>query len=180
MRIQNTIYLLVGIIAILCVLACENASQNSDNEKPVLKKESTKQPLEFDHKAHIDAEELACIDCHKFAKKGPYATLPKLKDCKDCHSEAQGKHPDEPKVREYIDKELEIPWVTFNRVNGHVYFSHQAHVNFGKMKCQECHVDMSKVSKTISGSDIKHLTMQTCMECHKQKNAANECATCHK
>ncbi len=134
----------------------------------------------FDHEAHIKAEDMDCLDCHKFAKKGVYATLPKLKDCADCHSEAQGKHPDEPKVREYLESEKEIPWVTVNKLPGHVYFSHRAHVAFGEMKCWDCHLDMRKVSGTVVEPDVQHLTMRKCMECHEQKNADNECTACHK
>lgn len=141
---------------------------------------SREQPLRFSHKAHIDAEEMECLDCHAFAEKSAHATLPRIKDCSDCHSEPQGKHPDEPKVRDYLDAEREIPWIRVNRLPGHVYFSHRAHVGFAEMKCTECHGDMRNAVKPLVRSDIRHLTMSTCISCHREKKASNECSTCHR
>jgi len=138
------------------------------------------QPIAFDHAAHIKAEDMDCKDCHRFADKSPYATLPKLKDCADCHSEPQGKSPEEPKVREYLEAGKEIPWVIVNRLPGHVYFSHRAHVAFGEMKCWDCHRDMRKVSQPVSETDIGHLSMSKCMACHKEKKVEDACTTCHK
>ena len=139
-----------------------------------------KQPLEFDHEAHIKAEEMDCTDCHRMAEKSPRAGLPLLKDCKDCHSEPQGKSPEEPKVREYLEAGKEIEWKTVNRLPGHVYFSHRAHVGIAEMKCWDCHRDMRKESKPVTRPDIGHLTMTRCIECHKEKKAELECTTCHK
>lgn len=142
--------------------------------------EPVKQPLRFDHAVHIKAEDMDCKDCHKFAEKGVHATLPKLKDCKDCHSEPQGKDPEEPKVREYLESGKEIPWVVVDRMPGHVYFSHRAHIALGKMKCWDCHRDMRKVNQPVTVPDINYLTMSKCTACHKQKQAEWECTTCHK
>ncbi len=142
--------------------------------------EAVRQPLAFDHEAHIRAEKMECADCHRFATAGPYATLPKLKDCRDCHSEPQGQHPDEAAVREYAKKGMEIPWITVNRLPGHVYFSHRAHVVDGKMDCWDCHRDMRKEKQAAMNSDIKALTMSRCMACHEARHAKNDCLTCHK
>lgn len=141
---------------------------------------SLRQPMEFDHEAHIKAEDMECTDCHKMATKSPFASIPRIKDCADCHSEPQGKHPDEPKVREYLEENKEIAWKTVNKLPGHVYFSHRAHVVFGEMKCWDCHGDLRKISKTVTESDVGHLTMRKCMNCHEEKQAENECTTCHK
>ena len=143
-------------------------------------KASGRQPIAFDHQAHIKAEDMNCLDCHKNADKGSHATLPKLKDCADCHSEPQGKNPEELKVRKYLEEGKEIPWVTVNRLPGHVYFSHKAHVGYAEMKCWECHRDMRKVSRPVTKPDIEQLTMKKCMECHKEKGVGLDCLKCHK
>jgi menaquinone reductase, multiheme cytochrome c subunit len=137
-------------------------------------------PFTFNHKSHIEAEDMDCTDCHRFAAKGVHATLPRIKDCRDCHSEPQGEHPDEPKVREYLDAGAEIPWSRVNRLPGHVYFSHRAHVGFAEMDCMDCHSDMRVSETPLKRPDIHHLTMSNCMSCHQEKKAANECSTCHK
>lgn len=173
------------ISAAAVYLGCDNAGEKSTDppDRTALSSLWTrpvKQPLAFDHAAHIKAEDMECTDCHRFADKGPYATLPRLRDCKDCHSEPQGKNPEEPKVREYLESGKEIPWVIVNRLPGHVYFSHRAHVEFGEMKCWDCHRDMREVSAPVAKPDIAYLTMGRCIKCHAQRQVETDCSNCHK
>jgi len=144
-----------------------------------------KQPIFFSHKIHIEVEELECVDCHKLAERSRWAGMPKISDCADCHSEPpdEFKYPqykdEEALVREYIEKDEEIPFVRVNRLPGHVYFSHKAHVVWGEMECETCHIGAKTKLEPYQKSDIAHLTMGKCMECHEQKAASNDCITCH-
>jgi hypothetical protein len=137
------------------------------------------QPLAFDHKRHT-AEDIACKDCHKRVQDSPYATFPKLKQCLLCHLEAKGNHPDEPKIREYAKEGKQIPWVQVNRLPGHVYFTHAAHVKYAKMDCKECHGDMKERTEPVTVSQIERLDMYTCMGCHVENNVSTDCLRCHK
>lgn len=141
--------------------------------------ETIQQPIAFNHKRHL-AEGMACADCHKQVEKGPYATFPPMKQCLLCHSDPQGKHPDEPKIREFAERGEEIPWIQVNRLPGHVYFSHTAHVRHGKIGCQECHGDMKERTQPVTVSQIQNLTMERCMECHTQSKVSTDCLRCHK
>ena len=140
--------------------------------------EPVEQPIAFDHARH--AEELSCLDCHARADEGPYATLPLVSACLLCHAEAQGDHPDEPKIRELAETRGEIPWVRVNRLPGHVYFSHEAHVRWARMECAACHGDMTQATEPVTESQIDDLTMGRCMACHAERGAANDCLACHK
>lgn len=137
------------------------------------------QPIAFDHARHAQ-EELACLQCHENAETSPHASLPRISACMLCHNEAKGEHPDEPRIREYAEKKEPIPWRQVNRLPGHVYFSHAMHVKLGKMDCAECHGDMAKLDKPPASSQIDHLTMSRCMECHAERGATNDCLACHK
>ena len=159
--------------------------------------EPVRQPIEFNHAIHA-AESISCDDCHSEADEGPYATFPALKQCLLCHKEeeeeaepADATAPADPaaagrrrelarKLREYSDAGEGIPWVTVNRVVGHVYFSHVAHVRFGEMKCEECHGDMATATRPPERSQVEHLTMRRCMDCHAERGASNDCLACHK
>lgn len=141
--------------------------------------ETVRQPIAFNHQLHM-AQEMNCIDCHRGAKSSTHATLPTLKQCMLCHSEAQGEHPDEPKIREYAERKEPIPWILVNRLPGHVYFSHEAHVTGQGMDCRECHGEMKDRTEPVVLSQITHLTMKRCMDCHEQKGASNDCMRCHK
>lgn len=137
------------------------------------------QPIAFDHAVHAK-ENLSCLDCHTQADQGAYATIPPLAKCMLCHKEPQGSHPDEPKLRALAEAKDEVAWLTVNRLVGHVYFSHVAHVRFGKMECVECHGDMTKLTLPPATSQVENLTMTRCMECHAQRGASNDCIACHK
>jgi len=137
------------------------------------------QPIAFNHKRHLE-EGMNCADCHKGAQEGPHATLPSLKACLLCHSEPKGNHPDEPKIREYAAKSEAIPWVQVNRLPGHVYFSHTAHVTYAKMDCRECHGEMKDRTEPATTSQISELDMDRCMECHTEKGVSLDCLRCHK
>lgn len=140
---------------------------------------AVEQPLAFNHKRHM-AEDMACKDCHQKVEDGPHATFPSVKACMLCHKEAKGQHPDEPKVRAHAEAGKEIPWVQVNRLVGHVYFSHEAHVRYAQMDCKECHGDMKERSEPVSVSQIGHLDMGTCMACHEERGVSLDCLRCHK
>jgi hypothetical protein len=146
------------------------------------KVEPVVQPLSFNHKRHSEADVgLSCKDCHKKAYDSPYATLPKWTVCKQCHEDVKGSSAEEAKLRDvYIKEKKEIPWIQVNRVVGHVYFSHAAHVKYGKMDCSECHGDMKSATEPVTVSQIGNLTMSACMKCHEERKASNDCLTCHK
>jgi menaquinone reductase, multiheme cytochrome c subunit len=139
---------------------------------------SVRQPIAFDHARH--AKDLTCLDCHKAAESTPYASLPKNATCRLCHEEAKGDSAEEKHVREYLEKNQEIPWIRVNRLPGHVYFSHAMHVKLGKLDCSECHGNMAQATEPVTASQIDRLTMRRCMECHAERGATNDCLACHK
>ena len=79
---------------------------------------SVVEPIAFDHKLHIEKEDLECTECHAGAEDGVHAGLPDIHDCADCHERAKGNHPDEPKVREFAEKDVQIPFVRVERYPG--------------------------------------------------------------
>lgn len=136
------------------------------------------QPLTMNHKRHAEAK-MDCVACHQNAESQAIASLPLVDDCMSCHKDPQGKDPTEPRVREYAQRGEEIPWIRVNRLPGHVYFSHAAHVTLGKMECKTCHGDMTQVSESLTAPNV-HLDMVACMSCHTEKRASNQCVACHK
>lgn len=142
--------------------------------------EPRRQPIAFSHAIHVQGQELECRDCHEDAWTKPYAGFPSTRSCADCHREAEGDHPDEPKVREYAKRQEEIPWVQVNRNPGHVYFSHRAHVTFAEMSCESCHGDVASRDEPITIPTEELHSMDHCMDCHREREASLECMACHK
>jgi cytochrome c7-like protein len=137
---------------------------------------TARQPIPFPHKTHIE-KKAECIDCHESVEKGPIAGIPGVKTCMICHSQIATDRPLIKQVTAYSEKGIEIPW---QRVYG---FTHEAHVRFNhaphvraKVDCATCHGDL--VKQTVAERVIDH-NMGFCVNCHKQKNASNDCLTCH-
>ena len=166
---------LVAFVVLLALLVGVGAS----GDWLLGRREPIEQPIAFNHARHAE-EGLGCLDCHAAAAEGEYATLPLLSTCQLCHAEALGESPEEAKLLEFVERGEEIPWRLVNRVEGHVYFHHAAHVTLGKMECSECHGDMTQASVPPPASQIADLSMRRCMECHSERYVTNDCIACHK
>jgi hypothetical protein len=134
------------------------------------------QPIPFPHKTHI-AKEAMCTDCHETVERGPIAGILSVKGCMICHSQIATDRPLIKEVASYAEKGIEIPW---QRVYGftqhaHIRFNHAPHSR-AKVDCQTCHGNVANM--TVAERAVDH-TMGFCVSCHRQKNAPNDCLTCH-
>jgi hypothetical protein len=134
------------------------------------------QPIAYTHKKHI-ALGLQCLDCHSMADIGPAATLPSVTKCMLCHAKMATDKPEIKKIADYAAKGREIPWV---RVYGFepqalVKFNHAPHIR-ARVECATCHGDMTQAD---TAQKLVNHNMGTCLTCHRQKGASQDCATCH-
>jgi len=134
------------------------------------------QPIPFPHKTHIE-KKAECTDCHETVEKGPVAGIPSVKTCMICHSQIATDRPLIKQVTSYSEKGVEIPW---QRVYGftqeaHLKFNHAPHIR-AKVDCAQCHGNLGQ--QTVAERAVDH-TMGFCVNCHRQKNAPNDCLTCH-
>jgi hypothetical protein len=94
-----------------------------------------------------------------------------------CHAKLLRDDAEVKKVIAYANKQVEIPWVRVYSFtpDAHVKFRHAPHYQAG-IACATCHGDLTKaVSAELT---VKH-NMGTCLNCHRQKNASEDCAACH-
>ena len=134
------------------------------------------QPIAYSHKVHVGAG-IQCLDCHSGADVRANATLPSVSKCMLCHSKIAVDKPEIKKIAAYAAAKREIPW---QRVYGFdpgalVKFKHAPHIR-AKVECARCHGDMAQA--TTAQPLVRH-TMGTCLSCHRQNHASEDCATCH-
>lgn len=134
------------------------------------------QPVAYSHKQHI-AMGLGCLDCHSTADTRAAATIPSVRKCMLCHAKLGVDKPEIKKIAEYAKSGREIPW---QRVYGFlpkaaVKFQHAPHTKAGVV-CATCHGDMT--SAATAQPLVKH-TMGTCLTCHRNYKASEDCAACH-
>jgi hypothetical protein len=134
------------------------------------------QPIAYSHKQHL-ALGLDCLDCHSYADTAAAATIPSVRKCMLCHARIAAGKPEIQKIAAYAQRNREIPW---RRVYGFpreslVKFQHAAHIR-ARITCSACHGDMTRVD--TAQLSVKH-TMGSCLSCHRQYKASEDCATCH-
>jgi hypothetical protein len=137
---------------------------------------AAEQPIAYSHKQHI-ALGLRCLDCHSSADTGSAATIPSVHKCMLCHAKVSSGKPEIQKLAAYAAKKHEVPWQRVYGFNSEalVKFQHAAHFR-AKIDCSRCHGDMTQAG--TAERLVKH-TMGTCLSCHRQNGASEDCATCH-
>jgi cytochrome c7-like protein len=135
------------------------------------------QPIPFPHKTHIE-KGLMCTDyCHEAVTKGPVAGLPSIKTCMICHEAIAT---DKPLIQQITSIQKSGRDLAWQRVYGypnesHVRFNHAPHIR-ANVECATCHGNIAQ--QTVAERNVD-LTMGFCVNCHRQKNAPNDCLTCH-
>lgn len=140
------------------------------------------QPIEFPHKRHVETgtggPELKCTEaCHEGAARGPVAGLPSVNTCLGCHASIATEKPIILQFTIMQEKGFDLAW---QRVFGygpqaHVKFNHAPHFR-ANVECSTCHGDIAH--QTVARRNVD-LHMGVCVACHRDRNAPNECLTCH-
>ncbi len=161
------------------------------------------QPIDFNHKLHVEEVGGSCDSCHYFREDGTFSGIPKLSNCLECHEEIIGETEEEEKFyNDYVAKGREVPWLVYSRQPDCVFFSHVAHVQMGKMDCVSCHGHIGEsensriyeenritgYSRDIWGSNIAgiakdpwdRMKMDDCSNCHVENNVKQNSVQTHK
>ena len=135
-----------------------------------------RQPLAFSHQMHL-SKGAQCIDCHGGVDKGPVAGIPGLSTCMICHSQIATDRPLIQQITAMSEKGLDLSWqrVYLFQPEAHVRFEHAPHIR-AKVACANCHGDVTQQTVAVKAVDM---SMAFCVNCHKAKQASNDCLTCH-
>jgi hypothetical protein len=171
---------------------------------PLALYEKIEQPVQFSHQMHVgDSVGLTCEDCHSYYDDGRFSGIPVIEKCAECHSEVLGETENEKRlVEEYIQPNLEVPWMIYARQPENVFFSHAVHSRMAELSCQQCHGEhgtstvlrplqrnrISGYSRDIWGSSMSRLRnapwegkkMDDCSRCHTERGVQENCLDCHK
>ena len=121
------------------------------------------QPVQFDHRHHVQDDLIDCRYCHSTVDKAPSAGLPPTELCLSCHAQVWNKSPLLDKVRQSWFSGQPIAWTRVHKLPDFVYFNHAIHVNKG-IGCVECH---GRVDQMAAVEQAQPLTMGFCLDCHR-------------
>lgn len=140
--------------------------------------ERATQPIQFNHRLHVQDVGLDCADCHQYYETETFSGLPSAEVCAMCHEEAQTDRPEEVKLAGLLSEGVTLDWKHLFRQPSHVYFSHRRHVAVAELECSVCHGDFA--SSVRPPRKVKILDMDTCVDCHEQQQASIDCTHCHR
>lgn len=133
------------------------------------------QPVKFSHKQHAGTLKLKCNMCHANRDPGETMGIASANVCMQCHTAVKTDSPEIQKVAEFAKSARAIRWVRVYQIPTYVNFSHRSHLESGNT-CQECHGSVPERDVLAREGDV---SMTGCMNCHKAKNASNDCTFCH-
>jgi hypothetical protein len=136
---------------------------------------AAQQPVLFDHHLHVEVAGIQCGFCHRGSSTGPSAGLPDVQQCMACHGVIGQGNPEIEKLRQAWIRQQPIDWQRVHQLPDHVQFTHEAHIQAG-VSCATCHGEVGQMQQI---QQVRPLTMNDCVECHKQNNAPTECGVCH-
>jgi hypothetical protein len=136
---------------------------------------SPEQPVRFPHPQHVQKLGMNCTYCHYSAGKSNDPGLPSVQTCMGCHTLVAAGKPEIKKLANYYAKNQPVPWARIHKVPEYVHFPHSRHAN-GGVTCQTCHGQVQQMTQVFQYAS---LNMGWCVNCHIERKARYDCATCH-
>lgn len=131
--------------------------------------------LQFSHRIHYD-EGLECGDCHMGWEDSDDPGIPVMAGCMLCHESMEDEEtPPEKRIETLFDEEGNFRAKRLTALSDEIIFSHMQHATSG-LECSDCHVGIEE-SDAIDENVV--VTMSDCRDCHSEKQAPNDCSTCH-
>ena len=151
------------------------AAQRSTSASQVEPLRGPVQPVPFSHAEHAGTLKMPCQYCHTLSRSGETLMIPRASFCMQCHQTIATDNPGVQKVAEYAKTDRTIPWVRIYELPSFVSFSHKIHLQHGAT-CEDCHGQVAQRTRLYKESDI---SMATCVNCHRTRQASVDCSTCH-
>lgn len=137
-----------------------------------------RQPVDFNHRKHVEEVGLTCDACHVSYAKETFPGLPTAEDCGGCHGEPQGEGPKERALVERLNRGDGLEWKGLFTQPPHVFFSHRRHVVAASIECPICHGGIGQ--STSPPARVHKLAMKECIACHSDSKVPVGCTTCHR
>jgi len=137
------------------------------------------QPIAFNHLKHAGELGLACEFCHPFVTSGAHAGLPEGDTCAMCHRAIQGSSEEAARVTEIIQSGGAIRFNKLFAMPDHVFYTHRRHVGIAELPCAECHGSIAETTRPPRGPLVR-ITMDKCLDCHRETGQTLNCNACHR
>ena len=104
------------------------------------------------------------------------AGMPRESLCMNCHVAVKADSAAIIELAGFVKRKEPAPWARLYRLPDFVSFSHKRHVGKAGVACATCHGEVK--NQDVLAKE-KSVGMQSCMACHDQRKANNNCDACH-
>ncbi len=137
------------------------------------------QPVEFNHRKHTEDLGLNCEFCHKYVRTGAHAGLPDAETCTICHQTPQGESREAARVTELLAEGDPLHFNKLFRLADHVFYTHRRHAGIAELECETCHGPIAQTLRPPRRPLVR-ITMDHCMDCHRERAETLDCVACHR
>jgi predicted CXXCH cytochrome family protein len=60
-----------------------------------------------------------------------------------------------------------------------VYYTHRRHAGIGELECENCHGAIADTERPPERALVR-VTMEFCMDCHREREQTLDCNACHR
>lgn len=173
-RLSPTRRLLIGVVTL--VIASAGFALGRIVFRPT---RTTSQPIQFNHRKHVQELEIECATCHEYYATGESSGLPGLGTCLGCHEEPITESEEEQKLLKLAASSPRAEFRKLFRLPDDVYYSHRRHVTVAGLECETCHGEVATTTAPPPRPLVR-ITMETCIACHAERNVSNDCTHCHR
>ncbi len=137
------------------------------------------QPIAFNHLKHTQDLGLNCEFCHKYVRTSAHAGLPGAETCSMCHQVTQGTSEEAARVTELLTEGIPLQFNKLFRLPDHVFYTHRRHAGIGELECATCHGSIAETERPPDRA-LVDITMDFCMDCHREQEQTLDCNACHR
>lgn len=142
--------------------------------------ERVSQPIEFNHRKHVEELQIECSVCHEFYETSRHSGLPALTTCLGCHDEKDPEQPELRKLQRLAGAATgDVFFRKLFRIPDHAFYSHQRHATIGKIPCETCHGGIARTTAPPQRALVR-VTMDFCLDCHRSRGVPSDCTRCHR
>lgn len=137
------------------------------------------QPVAFNHRLHTEDLELECESCHPYVRAGAHAGLPEDDVCRMCHGSPQGESEESARVTEILTAGGTLRFRKLFVLPDNVFYTHRRHVGIADLECSNCHGSIAQTERSPARPLVR-MTMNACMDCHRDTGHTLDCNACHR
>lgn len=155
-------YMFLSVLAV-CLISISGLTKET---------EINKSGVTFNHKYHVQEEEIDCQDCHSAvttSQTGVDNLLPDMDVCSDCHDVEEEDNCGK------CHSDTDDPGGYSKILNYSKKFPHKRHLD-KDLKCIDCHSGISDKDFVLP---YQLPVMNDCIVCHRERLVSGDCMTCH-